>query len=92
MGPHERLSGLSMLNLLTESDVAERLRVSLALVRRWRLEKRGPTFVKVGALVRYRPEDLESWVSSLPASNDRNERQESGDNRELSLHYSSGRG
>jgi hypothetical protein len=44
-----------MLNLLTESDVAKQLHVSLALVRRWRLEKRGPTFLKVGALVRYRP-------------------------------------
>ncbi len=81
-----------MLNLLTESDIAERLHVSLASVRRWRLEKRGPTFVKVGALVRYRPEDLEAWVSTLPTSNARYESNEIRDNRELSLHYSSGRG
>jgi hypothetical protein len=40
-----------MLNLLTESDVAERLQVSFSSVPRWRLEKRGPTFVKVGARV-----------------------------------------
>jgi hypothetical protein len=57
---------VSMLNLLTEIDVAERLQVSLASVRRWRLAKRGPIFVKVGALVRYRPEDLESWIVALP--------------------------
>ncbi len=81
-----------MLNFLTESDVAETLRVSLALVRRWRLEKRGPTFVKVGALVRYRPEDLDSWVNTLPTSKDRHESQEARDNKGISLHYSSGRG
>lgn len=52
--------------LLTEQDVASRLHVSLASVRRWRLERRGPQFIKVGALVRYRPDDLETWLASLP--------------------------
>ncbi len=55
-----------MLNLLTEEEVAKHLHVSLASLRRWRLEKRGPQFIKVGSLVRYRPEDLESWLASLP--------------------------
>ena len=52
--------------LLTEGDVAERLHVSLASIRRWRLEQRGPQFIKVGSLVRYRPEDLETWLAALP--------------------------
>ena len=52
--------------LLNENEVAKMLRVSLACLRRWRLEKRGPTFVKIGQLVRYRPEELELWVQSLP--------------------------
>jgi hypothetical protein len=34
------------------------------------LEKRGSVFVKVGSLVRYRPEDLDSWVAALPAGGD----------------------
>ena len=55
-----------MSNLLTEEDVAKRLHVSLASMRRWRLERRGPPFIKVGSLVRYRSEDLESWLASLP--------------------------
>ena len=55
-----------MSNLMTETEVAKRLNVSLASVRRWRLERRGPTFVKVSALVRYRPEDLDAWLSELP--------------------------
>jgi predicted DNA-binding transcriptional regulator AlpA len=56
-----------MLNeLYTETDVAKYLRVSLACLRRWRLEKRGPKFMKVGSLVRYRPEDIPAWLNSLP--------------------------
>jgi hypothetical protein len=53
-------------DLLTESDVAQKLHVSLACLRRWRLEKRGPQFVKIGQLVRYRPDELENWLCSLP--------------------------
>lgn len=52
--------------LLTEGDVAGRLHVSLASVRRWRLEQRGPQFIKMGSLVRYRPEDIEAWLAALP--------------------------
>jgi hypothetical protein len=55
-----------MLNLLTEEDVAKHLHVSLAALRRWRLEGRGPRFIKVSALVRYRPEELEAWLASQP--------------------------
>jgi predicted DNA-binding transcriptional regulator AlpA len=55
-----------MLNLLTEEEVALHLHVSLAALRRWRLEGRGPRFIKVSALVRYRPEELEQWLASRP--------------------------
>jgi excisionase family DNA binding protein len=55
-----------MHSFLTEQEVSKRLNVSVATLRRWRLEKRGPMFVKVGSLVRYRPEDLDSWVAELP--------------------------
>ncbi len=79
-----------MLNLLTETDVAERLKVSLASVRRWRLEKRGPVFVKVGTLVRYRPEDLESWIVTLPTSGGQQARSPSSDNDGFRLQLSSG--
>ena len=53
-------------SLLTEQDVSRRLSVSLATVRKWRVERRGPTYLKVGALVRYRPADLSAWLASLP--------------------------
>ena len=56
-----------MVNLLTENEVAQRLNVSLASLRRWRLERRGPRFVKLGSLVRYQPQDVEAWLASLPS-------------------------
>ncbi len=55
-----------MLNLLTEYEVAQWLHVSLASLRRWRPERRGPRFTKVSSLVRYRPEDVEEWLAALP--------------------------
>jgi predicted DNA-binding transcriptional regulator AlpA len=54
-------------DLLTEADVAKKLRVTLACLRRWRLERRGPKFIKLGALVRYRPDDIVAWLESRPA-------------------------
>jgi excisionase family DNA binding protein len=63
-----------MASLMTETEVAKRLNVSLALVRRWRVKKHGPAFVKVGVLVRYRPEDLEAWLNGLPAGGSSPER------------------
>ena len=55
-----------MFALFTEEEVAKQLNVSVASLRRWRLARRGPQFIKVGSLVRYRPEDLESWLAALP--------------------------
>jgi predicted DNA-binding transcriptional regulator AlpA len=62
--------------LLNETELAKKLRVSLACLRRWRLEKRGPAFVKIGPLVRYRLEDLDSWLQSLPTGGMRVERRD----------------
>jgi len=56
-----------MQNFLTEKEVAKQISVSIASLRRWRLVQRGPRFVRVGALVRYRPEDLQQWMETLPA-------------------------
>jgi predicted DNA-binding transcriptional regulator AlpA len=52
--------------LLTETQVSDVLQVSLACLRRWRLRGEGPQYIKVGPLVRYRPQDLDGWLASLP--------------------------
>jgi predicted DNA-binding transcriptional regulator AlpA len=54
-------------SLLKERDVARRMSVSVASVRRWRLLSQGPKFLKIGASVRYRPEDVDAWLDSRPA-------------------------
>jgi len=54
--------------LLNEHGVAELLGVSVATVRRWRLLKQGPKFIRVGtASVRYRCEDLHAYLEQCPS-------------------------
>lgn len=58
------------IRLLNEHEVAERLGISVATVRRWRLLRQGPKYRKVGAAVRYRTEDVEAWLESRPVGGD----------------------
>ena len=51
--------------LLTETEVAKQLRVSLAALRKWRVLNRGPQFLKIGSLVRYRQADINQWLESV---------------------------
>jgi len=59
-------------SLVTEHDVAEMLNVSVGTVRRWRLFDRGPRFLKIGASVRYRPEDVSDFLESRPTGGGNN--------------------
>lgn len=52
--------------LINEKQLSEKLQLSLACLRRWRLCGTGPLYLKVGPLVRYRPEDIEVWMANLP--------------------------
>jgi predicted DNA-binding transcriptional regulator AlpA len=56
-----------LIHLLNEYQVAEMLGVSVATVRRWRLLKQGPRFLKLGALCKYRIEDITLWLESRPS-------------------------
>ena len=54
--------------LLNEHDVARITGLSLATVRRWRLVGQGPRYIKASAAaVRYRPEDIATWLESRPS-------------------------
>ena len=53
--------------LLNEHQVAEFVQLSVASVRRWRLFRTGPKYLKIGAAVRYRREDVEDWLCSCRA-------------------------
>jgi hypothetical protein len=51
------------LHLLNERETAKRLGMHPPGLRRWRQEKRGLPFVRIGRLIRYRPEDIEAFIS-----------------------------
>ena len=61
--PERKTDPLFFPTLLTESQVASRLAVSPRTLQMWRLKGGGPPFVKMGSAVRYRPDDIEHWVS-----------------------------
>ncbi|HVI85520.1 MAG TPA: helix-turn-helix domain-containing protein [bacterium] len=51
--------------LITESEAAGILRISVTSLRRWRREGSGPVYRKLGRAVRYRPNDLSDFVASV---------------------------
>jgi predicted DNA-binding transcriptional regulator AlpA len=57
--------------LMTEHDVARVTGLSVASVRRWRLLRQGPRFLKIGSSVRYRPGDVQAWIESRPTGGER---------------------
>ena len=61
--------------LLNEYDVARITRLSVASVRRWRLLRQGPKFLKIGSAVRYRAEDVTTWLGSRPSGGEQGHRE-----------------
>jgi len=54
--------------LLNEHDVARITALSVASIRRFRLLRQGgPRYLKIGAAVRYKPEDISAWLESRPS-------------------------
>lgn len=51
--------------LLTQYDVSIILGVSVKTLECWRSKGRGPRFVKVGKLARYRKCDLKEYIEAL---------------------------
>jgi predicted DNA-binding transcriptional regulator AlpA len=52
--------------LLNEHEVARITGLSVASVRRWRLLRQGPRYLKIGSAVRYKPEDITAWLECRP--------------------------
>ncbi len=46
---------------MTQTELAERWRISEATLERWRTESNGPVFLKLGNQVRYRLQDVEAF-------------------------------
>ena len=50
--------------LLKEKATAECLGIEEATLRRWRWEGKGPRFAKIGAAVRYDPDDIDDFITA----------------------------
>lgn len=55
---------MTILEILNEREVQAIFGFSIPFLRRARREKRGPRFMKVGKLVRYRRADIEAYLSA----------------------------
>ena len=49
--------------ILRESEVEGRYGLTRAWLRRARRERRGPPFLKIGRMVRYRRQDIENFLA-----------------------------
>jgi excisionase family DNA binding protein len=56
----DRSHGLG--DLLSPSELSRYLGVPLGTLANWRYKGRGPAFLRVGRHVRYRAEDVATWV------------------------------
>jgi excisionase family DNA binding protein len=52
--------------VMDQQAAARALAVSTATLRRWAREGKGPAVLNIGRMVRYRPEDLDRFLSSSP--------------------------
>lgn len=50
--------------VLTEREVEREYGFSISYLRRVRRERRGPRFLKIGKMVRYKKFDIESYLSA----------------------------
>ena len=57
------LHSLETDRLLHEAEVGQILSVKVSTLRRWRWAGLGPRFIKIGAAVRYDPEELKVYLS-----------------------------
>jgi predicted DNA-binding transcriptional regulator AlpA len=63
---------MAILSLLRTPDVAKTLGVSITKLEHMRSEGRGPPWIRVGRSVRYRPEDIQSYLSANTVTSNRN--------------------
>ncbi len=55
--------------LLTQKEVKEITGLADSTLEQWRLKGKGPKFIKLGRLVRYRLSDIDAYISGLPGFN-----------------------
>ncbi|GEB44725.1 hypothetical protein MTE01_06700 [Microbacterium testaceum] len=61
----EQTSDVLVSPLRDSREIAAFRRVSESTLSRWRAEKKGPPFIRIGGVTRYRIEQVEQWLASL---------------------------
>ncbi|WP_436055809.1 helix-turn-helix transcriptional regulator [Pseudarthrobacter oxydans] len=54
-------------DLLTPEDLGNSWQLSPGTLANWRTHKKGPAFVRVGGVVRYRRDAVEVWLKAQPS-------------------------
>jgi hypothetical protein len=62
-------TALILPQMLSEKQAARILAVSVAALRRWRIEGRGPEFIRLERCVRYSVKSIESWLAENASGN-----------------------
>jgi hypothetical protein len=57
------MNDINPTDLLTPQEVAAIFRVEVQTLAKWRWQKIGPEFIKIGRMVRYRRESVEAIVA-----------------------------
>jgi predicted DNA-binding transcriptional regulator AlpA len=68
LSERESVANTQLPPLIDAFGVAKATGLSVATVRRWRYLKAGPKFIKIGAAVRYNPEDISAWIAPRPTA------------------------
>jgi excisionase family DNA binding protein len=50
--------------LLSTIQLAEYLGIKTSTLREYRVDRKGPPYIKIGHLVRYKVKDIEAWLAT----------------------------
>lgn len=51
--------------LMDSREVAAYLKVSESTLSRWRTDQKGPPYLRLGGIARYRLDSVDAWLASL---------------------------
>jgi predicted DNA-binding transcriptional regulator AlpA len=58
------MQGERMVQLMTPKELSETSGIPVSTLAQWRYLNTGPAYIKLGAHVRYHPEDIEAWQAA----------------------------
>ncbi len=56
--------------LLDTKELSEYLGIAVSTILEYRMQGRGPVYIKLGHLVRYKVADVDAWLESQKPKND----------------------